>query len=93
MKVYLTPRARTDIADIYEYIAADSPIHAGRLVSQLLLKASELGRFPQIGRVIAKYNNPDLRERLYRDYRIAYRVKANVIEVLTIRHVARLSEN
>ncbi len=93
MKVVLTARARADLAEIHDYIALDSPQYAARVSAQLLVKSYELGQFPKIGQVIAKFSNPNLRERHHRNYRIAYRIKDTVIEILSIRHVARLSED
>ena len=91
MKVKFTPRARLNLAEIFEYIATDSPEHAAWLVSEIIMIAGQLAQFPESGHIIAKYSNSNLRERIYQKYRIAYPIKAEVVEVLAIRHVARLS--
>ena len=89
MKVRLSARARADLADIYEFIARDSPYYAGRTVADLIRTAEGLTRFPQSGRVIPKYGDPKLREVVHRNYRIAYFATDDGIDIITFHHVAR----
>jgi plasmid stabilization system protein ParE len=37
-----------------------------------------------MGRVVPELANPDIRELLFKKYRIVYRLKANCIEILTV---------
>jgi len=62
-------------------------------VEQLINLARDFARFPLSGRVIARFNNPQLRERFYRNYRIAYHVGEDVIDIITIHHTARRIES
>jgi len=39
---------------------------------------------PLIGRVVAEIANPDIRELIFKKYRIVYRLNANCIEILTV---------
>ena len=90
MKVRLSARARADLADIYEFIARDSPYYARRTVADLFKTAEELAKFPQSGRVIPKYGDPKLREKVHRSYRIAYSISDDGIDIITFHHVARM---
>jgi len=42
--------------------------------------------FPETGRIVPEYRRQDLREKIYRNYRIVYRIKADAIEIVAITH-------
>jgi len=44
---------------------------------------------PLLGSVVPKCDRPDLRERLYQNYRIVYRLRGDLVEIVTITHGAR----
>ena len=92
MTVVFTQRALRDLDLIYEYIAADSPIYAQRYVDRLISRSSQIGQFPQSGRVVPECDAPDVREIIEGNYRIIYRPNPdkNRCDVLTIFHAARL---
>ena len=46
----------------------------------------DIASFPKIGRVVPEYNDPNLRERIYGNYRIVYRLKDDVVEIAAISH-------
>jgi plasmid stabilization system protein ParE len=48
---------------------------------------------PKLGRIVPEYNDKNLREKIYGNYRIIYRIKPEVIEIAAICHGARLLEN
>ena len=45
--------------------------------------------FPYRGRIIPEYENPNLREVIYKSYRIAYRLNGDNIEIAAIAHTSR----
>jgi plasmid stabilization system protein ParE len=49
-----------------------------------------LENFPQSGRVVPEKNDPQIREILLGNYRIIYRLRKDVAELLTLHHGARL---
>jgi plasmid stabilization system protein ParE len=51
-----------------------------------------LGQFPEIGRVVPEYNKPEIRELIYRNYRIVYRTKPDFIEIITVFQGSRILE-
>ncbi|MCC4114922.1 type II toxin-antitoxin system RelE/ParE family toxin [Aromatoleum toluclasticum] len=50
MRVVWTPEAQRDRADIWDYIAADSPPAAARLDELFSDAAFQLARYPMLGR-------------------------------------------
>jgi plasmid stabilization system protein ParE len=49
-----------------------------------------LESFPQSGRVVPEKKDPQVREILLGNYRIIYRLREHMAELLTIHHGARL---
>jgi plasmid stabilization system protein ParE len=46
--------------------------------------------FPELGRVVPEYQRPDIRELVFQNYRIVYRVKTDCVEIAAVVHGARL---
>ena len=85
-----TQQAAHDLEAITEFIAADSP-HYARLFAVDVLKAVErLETFPRSGRIVPKLATPAIREIILGNYRIVFRLRREVVEILTIYHGARL---
>jgi len=83
-----TDRAISDLAAIDGYISDFNPLAAERLAAQLIAAAQSLGHHPHRGRAIS----PKRRElTIATPYLIRYRVTAESVVVLTIRHGARRS--
>ena len=90
MKVLWTPGARRRLNEIETEIAKDSPQAARGMVERLLRRAQSLGEPPLLGRGLAKYADEDVREWLERPYRVIFRVKPGVIEIITVLHYRQL---
>jgi len=85
-----SPQAVEDVESIRDYISRDSP-HFGALVAQRVVDAVErLRRLPQSGRIVPEFGTEELREVLWRSYRIVYRTSPTAVEVVTVFHGARL---
>lgn len=89
MKVIWTPRAQLRIQEIHDHIALDQPGNAVRWVSQILGRGEQIGSQPRSGRIVPEYQRDDIREIFEGSYRIVYRILAERIDVLTVRHQAR----
>ena len=46
--------------------------------------------FPQLGRVVDRYQRPDIRELVENPYRILYRIQREAVEVIDVFHSAQL---
>ena len=87
-----TPQAADDFEAIIKYIAADSDHYARLLAAEILACVERAALFPHSGRIVPEANTPEIREIILGNYRVIYRyrVKHEVIEILTVYHSARL---
>ncbi len=89
-EVRWTPQAADDLELIAEFIAHDSTHYASLFVIDVLDAVERLVHFPESGRIVPEKNDPKVREIILGNYRIVYRRRADVAEILTIHHGARL---
>ena len=91
-RVLWTPQARTDLRNIREYVARDSQQYAPLVVAELLASVRRLQAFPKSGRVVPERNDPSIREVIWRNYRVVYRLVASeeAVHVLTVFRGERL---
>jgi toxin ParE1/3/4 len=90
MKIFWSPLAVERVSEIAEYIAEDNPSAAERWVDTVFKKVEELKAFPERGRVVPEIDNKTVRELLYGNYRIIYRLEGKRLSVLTVRHGKQL---
>jgi toxin ParE1/3/4 len=88
--VIWSPQAIADIEAIRAYVARDSPRYADLLVERLVSAVEHLETDPSSGRVVPEVDNDAIRELIYGNYRIVYRVRSDVVEIVTVFHGARL---
>jgi plasmid stabilization system protein ParE len=69
---------------IAEYIAEDNETAAADWVRRLRTQARRAIRFPRSGRVVPEFEREDLREFIFRGYRIVYLVRDKDLCVLTV---------
>lgn len=84
MRLRWTQRARADLRAIGQFIARDNPRAARAWVTRLQDRARRAAGAPRSGRVVAEVGDEDIREVLLGAYRIVYRVRPRVIEILTV---------
>jgi toxin ParE1/3/4 len=89
--VIFGPRSRSDLKDIVCYVrsASGAPAVAERLGIGLMEKALSLSTFPERGRIVPELGLSDVREIIFRSYRIVYRIDPTHIQVLRFWHAAR----
>jgi len=97
MSVTWSREAGENLVDIEEFIAHDSVERAIRFVDALIDHAEAiLSGNPRSGRSVPEICNPDIRELIYRGYRIVYRLNGDRIEILTVfegHRLLRLNES
>ena len=81
--------AGNDLQDIEDFIARDSVLHAITFVDRIVESAETLLKTPQIGRIVPEFTRPDLREVIFRAYRIVYFVQDNAVVILRVVHGSR----
>lgn len=92
MKLVWTERARRDLFAIHDYIAQDAPERALKYIARIERCVRKLTRFPRMGRAVAELTGemPNLREVIMDDYRILYRNRGQIVEVLALYHGRRI---
>ncbi len=88
VNIEFKPNAKEDMKQIEEYISRDSIYYANKTIEGIIEKTKNLSIFPYMGRKIPEYNNVNLREIIYKSYRILYKVNSNVY-ILNIFHHSR----
>jgi toxin ParE1/3/4 len=90
-KITIAPSAQTDLEDIVRYVARHDSNAAARLGHELITRAEDLAGFPEIGRVVPEFRDPDLREVICRSYRVIYRLRRRDgrIDIVRFWHATR----
>jgi plasmid stabilization system protein ParE len=90
-KLIWSPSARLDLKDIAAYIAEDNPLAAQRFVNSVFQAVERLTDFPDSGRVVPDFDDPDIREIIRRPCRIVYRIDRGEhrVEIARVWHAAR----
>ena len=89
MRVRYTRRARSDLAEIFSYIAADNPEAAKQVARAIGHSIGLVAARPLVG--IRNIRDPDIRSKLvarYR-YRIHYSIRRDEIVILAVWHTSR----
>jgi plasmid stabilization system protein ParE len=88
----LTPQARADLVDIWNYIAEDSVESADRVLGRLYAAFTRLAETPGMGHHRADL--ADVRHRFWTiySYVIVYRDQASPLEIVAVVHGARQLE-
>ncbi|HJZ79361.1 MAG TPA: type II toxin-antitoxin system RelE/ParE family toxin [Pyrinomonadaceae bacterium] len=86
MRILWTEPAIEDLHNLYGYIAKDSEIYAASFVERIILSVEKLVNFPRLGRVVPEAELEMIRELLFQNYRIIYRLNGELIEILTVLH-------
>jgi plasmid stabilization system protein ParE len=89
-KIKWTPQSLGDIEAIANFIARDSDYYAQMFTSKVFTMVEHLEVFPESGRVVPELNRKEIKEIFFGNYRIIYRIKSELIEILTVYHSARL---
>ncbi|MCH8068748.1 MAG: type II toxin-antitoxin system RelE/ParE family toxin [Candidatus Marinimicrobia bacterium] len=87
-KIRWSPRAADNLENIVNYIAQDSEHYASLFAQRIMRIIENIPQFPLSGRVVPEYRDDFLREKIYKNYRIVYRIKKEVIEIVAICHSA-----
>ncbi len=89
MKIEWTEPALLDLESIRDYIGRDSEYYATRLVGKIIEAVEALEKFPEMDRSVPEAEEENIRELLFYNYRIIYRVEPERILILTVIHSAR----
>lgn len=88
-RVEWTETAATDLDQVAEFIARDSPRYAATIVREARDAARSLSEMAERGRMVPEFERTDLRELVVRGYRLIYRLTTETVTVLGFIHGAR----
>lgn len=90
-KIRWTLKAVKNLNSIYDYISQDSKLYAARFVTTLVSKIHRLTTSPLSGRIVPEFQNENLRELIFQNYRIVYRYfkDTEIAEIIALVHSAR----
>ena len=90
MKIQWSPLAVGRVSEIAEYIAQDDSFSAETWVRSVFDRVKQVKDFSKSGRYVPEIKRKDIRELIYGNYRIIYRIEKNRVSVLTVRHVRQI---
>lgn len=94
MKIIFSKIARLDLKNIVAYIKRDSVRYAELEKKRIIDAINKLPNQPLSTRIVPELDSEDLRELIFRNYRIIYKIASDKqINILTIHHHARLIGN
>ena len=88
-EVQWSRKAISDLEAIRAYISRDSIRYAKAVTRALVLRTDQLEQQPRSGRVVPEVGDENLRELIWKRYRIVYRLRESVAEVVTVHDSAR----
>jgi toxin ParE1/3/4 len=86
MKLIWSPLAVDKVSEIAAYIAQENLAAAEKWVDGVFRKVEDLQNFSESGRIVPETKNKTIRELIYRNYRLIYRLEEKRISLLTVRH-------
>lgn len=85
-KIKWSPRSASQFEDICNYIAKDSEYYASLFAKRVTAIVKTIPQFPNAGRIVPEYGDENIREKIYENYRIVYRIKEAFIEIVATCH-------
>ena len=91
MKVEWTQLAQDRVFDIAAYISLDSFIEAEKWIDKIFNYVKRLETFPESGRYVPEFQNrKEIRELIFGNYRIIYRIETDTTYILTVRNYKQI---
>ena len=89
MEIIWTNQALHKLNKFIDYIARDDVTTAEKWALKVIKKTDQLIEQPESGRIVPEYNEPNLRELIFGNYRVIYRIRKedNTIYIQTVWHV------
>ncbi|MGC9328540.1 MAG: type II toxin-antitoxin system RelE/ParE family toxin [Candidatus Hinthialibacter sp.] len=85
-KIVWTERGIDSLESIVEFISSDSAFYASRFAKRIVQLVEALQDFPLMGRITPEFNNPSIRELIYHNYRVVYKLDRQAVYVLLVCH-------
>ena len=89
MKIIWSPLAWAQVEESAAFIFGGDSDGALNWINRLLDDVEQLERFPEMGRMVPEVGRPNIRELIWRKYRVIYRLDPNRINILLFQHGKR----
>ena len=89
-RINWSDQALDDLDAICNFIARDAPRYAQVFANRVFESVERLELFPKSGRIVPELQLETIREIIFGNYRIVYRLKQKEVEILTVFYAARL---
>lgn len=86
MKIVWSPLALERVNEIADYLAENSVEAARVWLMDIFGAVDRLKEFPESGRLVPEVKRPNVRELIFKNYRVIYRVERKQVSILTVRH-------
>jgi len=83
-KLVWSKESLTRLQKIEDFIAEDNPKAAYEFINRIISRAETIPLHPKKGRVVPEITVENIRELLYKNYRIVYLIKDKEIVILTV---------
>jgi len=90
MRVIWSPLALERLNEIADYIAENNLDAAKLFVLDVFGVVDRLKTFPNSGRMVPEVKRQNIREIIFKNYRVVYRVERKRVSILTVRHGRQL---
>lgn len=90
MKIRWSPLAIKRVGEIAGYIAQNDPLAADQWARSVFDRVKQVGAFSKSGRYVPEIMRTDIREIVFGNYRIVYRVETKAVSILTVRHYKQI---
>ncbi|NLT51122.1 MAG: type II toxin-antitoxin system RelE/ParE family toxin [Ignavibacteria bacterium] len=84
MKVRWTRESLIRLREVKPYISKDNPQAAAKFLDKIINLAESIKENPEKGRIVPEITISNIRELLYKNYRIVYIIKKESIDILTV---------
>jgi plasmid stabilization system protein ParE len=92
-KIRWSSKAASNFEEICDYIAKDSEVYATLFAKKINAAVKSIPQFPKAGRIVPEFGDENIREKIYENYRIVYRIKGEIVEIAAINHSSKPLEN
>lgn len=90
VKIEWSPKSLKNVEEIAEFISQNSPLYAPAFVKKIIYSVERLADFPLSGRIVPEFNIMEIREIIFHNYRIVYRIKGDTVEIVIVTHGAKI---
>lgn len=90
VKIIWSEQSLEDLKNIYDYIAADSKHYARSFTERIVEFIEHLASFPKLGRRVPESDDENIREIIFKNYRIIYQINKGYLELITVIHGSRI---